>query len=118
VKRGEVWWADLGLPRGSAPVLRRPVVIISADSYNHSDLRTVTVAVLTTNLQLAALPGNVSVPADIGAVQADSVVNVTQIATVDRRALEDRVGALPDWLMAHVDAGLGRALAITILRRP
>ena len=113
MKRGEVWWADLGLPRGSAPALRRPVVIISADSYNRSDLRTVTVAALTTNLQLAALPGNVSVPADIDAVEADSVVNVTHIATVERRALEDRVGALPDWLMAHVDAGLGRALAIT-----
>jgi mRNA interferase MazF len=117
VKRGEVWWADLGLPRGSAPALLRPVVIISADSYNRSDLRTVTVAVLTTNKQLAALPGNVSVPGDIGAVEADSVVNVTQIATVDRHALEDRIGALPDWLMAHVDAGLGRALAITHLRQ-
>ena len=51
-------------------------------------------------------------------MEADSVVNVTQIATVDRRALEDRIGALPDWLMAHVDAGLGRALAITPLRQP
>lgn len=118
MKRGEVWWADLGLPRGSAPALRRPVVIISADSYNRSDLRTVTVAVLTTNMQLAALPGNVGVPADADAVEVDSVVNVTQIATIDRSALEDCAGALPDWLMAHVDAGLSRALAITYLRRP
>lgn len=118
MRRGEVWWADLGLPRGSAPALRRPVVIVSADSYNRSELRTVTVAVLTTNTQLAALPGNVSVPADLDAVEADSVVNVTQIATVDRGALEERIGALPDWLMAQVDAGLGRALAITPLRRP
>jgi len=118
VRRGEVWWADLGLPRGSGPALRRPVVIISADSYNRSDLRTVTVAVLTTNTQLAALPGNVAVAADLDAVEADSVVNVTQIATVDRRALEGRIGALPDWLMANVDAGLGRALAISHLRQP
>jgi mRNA interferase MazF len=119
VKRGEVWWADLGLPPGSAPALRRPVVIISADSYNRSALRTVTVAVLTTNTQLAALPGNVYVPADIDAVDGDSVVNVTQIATVDRGALENcAAGALPDWLMAHVDTGLGRALAITSLRQP
>ena len=94
------------------------MVIISADSYNRSALHTVTVAVLTTNTHLAALPGNVSVPAGIDAVDADSVVNVTQIATVDRGALEDCVGALPDWLMAHVDAGLGRALAITSLRQP
>jgi mRNA interferase MazF len=117
VNRGEVWWADLGLPRGSAPALRRPVVIVSADSYNRSDLRTITVAVLTTNKQLAALPGNVLISADTDALDTDSVVNVTQIATVDRRALEDRVGALPDWLMAQVDAGLARALAISHLQQ-
>jgi mRNA interferase MazF len=113
VKRGEVWWADLGLPRGSAPALKRPVVIVSADSYNRSHLHTVTVAILTTNMQLAALPGNVAVPADINVLETDSVVNVTQIATVDRLAVEDRIGALPDWLMAQVDAGLARALALT-----
>jgi mRNA interferase MazF len=111
--RGELWWADLGLPRGSAPALHRPVLIVSADSYNRSRLRTVTVAIVTTNRQLAGLPGNVSVPADLVGLASDSVVNVTQVATVDRRALEERIGALPDWLMAQVDAGLGRALALT-----
>lgn len=110
-----MWWADLGLPRGSAPALRRAVLIISADSYNRSDLRTVTVAVLTTNMQLAALPGNVTVPAEIDAIEAESVVNVTQIATVDRRAVEERIGSLPDWLMAQIDSGLGRALALARL---
>lgn len=113
MQRGELWWADLGLPRGSAPALRRPVLIISADAYNRSRLRTVTVAVLTTNARLAALPGNVAVPADAAELGADSVVNVTQLATIDRAALEDRAGALPDWLMEHVDAGLARALALT-----
>jgi mRNA interferase MazF len=113
--RGELWWADLGLPRGSAPALRRPVVVVSADQYNRSHLRTVTVAVITTNLQLAALPGNVAVPVDVADLEADSVVDVTQIATVDRSALEERIGALPDWLMARVDAGLGRALALAHL---
>jgi mRNA interferase MazF len=110
--RGELWWADLGLPRGSAPALRRPVLVISADQYNRSKLRTVTVAVLTSNAQLAALPGNVAVPAGIAALDVDSVVNVTQIATVDRGSLEQRIGTLPDWLVAQVDAGLGRALAL------
>ncbi len=113
MKRGDVWWADLGLPRGSAPALRRPVVVVSADSYNRSALRTVTVSVLTTNVQLAALPGNVAVPADVDAVDVDSVVNVTQVATVDRHALDERIGAMPDWLMEQVDAGLARALALT-----
>ena len=113
--RGELWWADLGLPRGSAPALRRPVVVISADQYNRSKLRTVTVAVLTGNARLAALPGNVAVLADVADLEADSVVNVTQIATVDRGALEERISALPDWLMSQVDAGLGRALALAHL---
>lgn len=113
MKRGEVWWADLGLPTGSAPALRRPVLIISADAYNRSRLRTVTVAVLTTNVALGALPGNVAVPADVADLDVDSVVNVTQIATIDRGTLEERVSALPDWLMAQINVGLGRALALT-----
>jgi mRNA interferase MazF len=110
--RGELWWADLGLPRGSAPALQRPVLIISSDPYNRSHLRTLTVAVLTTNLRLAALPGNVTVPADIGRLETDSVVNVTQVATIDRGTLEERLAALPDWLMAQVDSGLARALGL------
>jgi mRNA interferase MazF len=112
MRRGELWWADLGLPRGSAPALRHPVLIISADPYNRSNLRTVTVVVLTTDVKLAALPGNVSLPADIIALEADSVVNVTQIATIDRAALDECIGVLPDWLTAQVDAGLTRALAL------
>jgi mRNA interferase MazF len=75
----------------------------------------VTVAVLTTNVQLAALPGNVAVPADLDAVEVASIVNVTQIATLDRRALEDRLGVMPDWLMAQVDSGIARALGLARL---
>lgn len=116
MERGKLWWADLGLPRGSAPALRRPVLIISADQYNRSELRTVTVVVLTSNVRLAALPGNVAVPSDLAGVEADSVVNITQIATIDRGALERLIGVLPDWLMAQVDAGVERALALGRLR--
>jgi mRNA interferase MazF len=114
--RGEVWWADLGLPRGSAPALRRPVLIVSADQYNRSHLRTVIVAMLTGNARLAGVPGNVAISAESVDLDADSVVNVTQIATLDRSALEERVAALPDWLMAQVDAGLQRALALPAFR--
>jgi mRNA interferase MazF len=110
--RGELWWADLGLPRGSAPALRRPVLIISADQYNRSALRTITVVVLTSNSRLAALPGNVTVPSDLAGLDADSVVNITQLATIERAALEQRIDSLPEWLMAQVDAGLKRALAL------
>ncbi len=112
MRRGELWWADLGLPRGSAPALRRPVLVISADQYNRSRLATVTVAVLTTNLRLAALPGNVLISAELTGLDDDSVVNLTQLATIDRMAAEERLGALPDWLMVQVDTGLQRALAL------
>jgi mRNA interferase MazF len=112
IARGELWWADLGLPRGSASALRRPVVILSADQYNRSRLQTVTVAVVTSTTQLAALPGNVPILVDLGVLPTDSVINVTQIATIDRQILEERIGALPDWLLAQLDAGLQRALGL------
>jgi mRNA interferase MazF len=112
IVRGSVWWADLGLPRGSAPALRRPVLIISDDRYNASKLRTVTVAVLTSTQRLAALPGNVRVPADVAGLPKDSVVNVTQLVTIDREVLEEQTGTLPPWLVSQIDDGLRRALAL------
>jgi mRNA interferase MazF len=112
IARGEVWWADLGAPRGSAPALRRPVLVVSADQYNRSNLRTVIVVVITTTRRLAALPGNVAVPPEASGLPEGSVVNVTQLATIDRGALEQRVGALPDWLLAQVEAGVRRVLGL------
>jgi mRNA interferase MazF len=112
IARGQLWWADLGLPRGSAPALRRPVLVISADQYNRSSLQTVTIVVLTRTSRLAVLPGNVAVPADLGLLGVDSVINVTQVATIDRGTLEEQIGELPDWILAQVDAGLLRALGL------
>lgn len=106
--RGELWWVDLGLPRGSAPALRRPVLVISAEPYDRSQLSTVTVTVLTSNRRLGALPGKVSVDAHAAGLDDDSVVNITQIATIDRAVLEDRIGALvPRVPVARMD-GVGR----------
>jgi mRNA interferase MazF len=110
IRRGELWWADLGKPRGSAPAHRHPVVIVQADSYNRSTLQTVVVAGVTTNLRLAAMPGNVFVAASAGGLEEDSVVDVTQIVAVDERFLDDRIGALPHHLLADVDRGLRRVL--------
>jgi mRNA interferase MazF len=107
-----VWWADLGLPRGSEPAFRRPVLVISDDNYNASRLTTVTVVLLTSTMRLAAMPGNVSIPADLSGLDRDCVVNVTQVATIDRGALEAKVGTLPAWLMAQTDEGLRRALSL------
>jgi len=90
----------------------RPILVVSADQYSRSELSTVTVAVVISNLRPASLPGNVMLPSELTGVEVDSVVNVTQISTIDRSALEQRVGVLPDWLMAQVDAGLERALSL------
>ncbi len=114
IARGTIWWADLGVPRGSAPALRRPVLVVSDDRFNASRLRTVTVVVLTTNRRLASLPGNVVIPADISGLDDDSVANITQLATIDRETLngDDPIGHLPNWLMSKVDEGLRLALGL------
>jgi mRNA interferase MazF len=84
ILRGEVWWADLPEPRGSEPGYRRPVLVVQADSFNRSRIHTVIIAVLTTNIELAEAPGNVLLPAGSSGLSRDSVVNVSQILTLDR----------------------------------
>lgn len=112
IRRGELWWADLGEPRGSAPALRRPVLVIQADGYNRSALRTVVVLGVTTNTRLAAMPGNVFVAAPTGGLGRDSVVNTTQIVAVDEQFLDERIGALPRHLLDDVERGVRRVLAL------
>jgi mRNA interferase MazF len=112
IERGEVWWADLGEPRGSEPGYIRPVLVVSDDRYNASQLKTVTIVVMSTNTRLAALPGNVSVPSSISALPHDSVANVTQIATIDREALTERVSHLPDWVLEQIGDGMRLALTL------
>lgn len=107
-----MWWADLGTPRGSEPGYVRPVLIVSDDRYNASTLRTATIVVMSTNTRLAALPGNVSVPSSISGLREDSVVNVTQVASIDREALTVRVSHLPDWVLEQVGDGLRLALSL------
>jgi mRNA interferase MazF len=92
--------------------LRRPVLIVSDNRFNASKLRTVTVVTLTTNRRLAAIPGNVTIPAEVSGLADESIANVTQIATVDRGVLGDVVGGLPAWLMSKVDDGLRLALGL------
>lgn len=112
MSRGEVWWTDLGEPQGSAPALRRPVVILSADAYNASSLATVTVVAVTRTQRLAALPGNVALPADVSRLPEDSVVNVTQVATIGKDTLDLQVSKLPEWVVEQIDRGVRRALGL------
>ena len=110
VQRREVWWADLDEPRGSEAGLRRPILIIQADSFNRSKLRTVIGVVLTSNTRLLDAPGNALVSAKASGLPKDSVANVTQVVTLDKDYLTDRVGRISPKLMAYIDAGLKLAM--------
>jgi mRNA interferase MazF len=112
IARGDVWWADLPDPVGAAPGYRRPVVVVQSDAFNRSRLATVVVVVLTSNLRLVDAPGNVLVPARAAGLPRDSVVNVSQVLTVDRGVLTERVKRLSPALVDQVDSGLRMALAL------
>jgi mRNA interferase MazF len=112
VRRGEIWWASLPSPTGSGPGFRRPVLVVSADSYNRSGIRTVIAAVVTSNLQLAEAPGNVRVGKRESGLPKPSVVNVSQILTLDKSRLEEKVKAIPRSVLRDVDSGLLRVLQL------
>jgi mRNA interferase MazF len=113
IAQGEVWWTDLGEPAGSEPGFRRPVVVVQGDAFNRSSLRTVVCVSLTSNVRWAEAPGNVLLPARATGLQRDSVANVSQLVTVDRDALTERVGALSasslELVLAGIDVVLGRS---------
>ncbi len=112
IRRGSICWADLGEPRDSRPARRRPVLVIQADPYNASRLNTTLAAVITSNTSLAAMPGNVFVPATSSGLPKDSVVNVTALVTLDKTDLDEETGQLPPTLMSDVDRGLRRVLGL------
>ncbi len=110
MRRGEVWWADLGIPMGSGPGHRRPVLVVSSNVFNESRISTAIVAVITSNLRLSLAPGNVLVqPRDTG-LSRKSVVNVSQLLTLDKGVLTERVGHLPGDRLEEVEAGLLKIL--------
>ena len=110
--RGEVWWASLPAPAGSEPRHRRPVLVVQADAFNRSKIGTVVVAALTSNLSRAAAPGNVAISRKDSGLPIQTVVNVSQIVTLDRAFLTKRVRAVPAACMAQIDAGLRLVLAL------
>jgi len=106
IRRGDIWWADLPAPRGSEPGYRRPVLIVQADSFNESSIQTAIVATITTNLDLAEAPGNVFLGARASGLPRDSVINVSQLLTLDREFLGEHVGTLPPRIQRAVGKGL------------
>jgi len=112
VRRGEIWWADLEEPSGSSPGDRRPVIVIQSDAFNRSRIETVIAIVLTSNAKLIDAPGNVLVDRKQSGLPRDSVANVSQVVTLDRSYLSERVCKLPPRTMAAIDAGLRLALEL------
>ncbi|WP_330760626.1 type II toxin-antitoxin system PemK/MazF family toxin [Haloechinothrix halophila] len=113
IRRGGVYWVDLGDTVGSRPAKHRPVLLVQADSYNDSKLATALAAVLTSNTALSAMPGNVFVPSVASGLPKDSVVNITALVTVNKADLDGPVGRLPMSLMEQVDRGLRQVFGLS-----
>ena len=112
ISQGEIWWADLPEPAGSGPGFRRPVVVVQGDAFNLSALQTVVCVTLTSNVRWAEAPGNVLLSARATGLPRDSVANVSQIVTLDRTTLTERVGRLSrsklELLVGGIELVLGR----------
>jgi mRNA interferase MazF len=111
-ERGEIWWADLPAPIGSSPGYQRPIVITQANFLSKTDINTVIGAVITTKLKLAEMPGNVLIEKNQSGLPKDSVVNVTQIVTIDKTQLLEFVGTLSERKMEQIDKGLRLVLSL------
>jgi len=112
VARGEVWWADLPEPDDSAPGGTRPVLVIQSRNFNRSRIQTIITAVITGNLSLADAPGNVEIGPRESGLPRPSVINVSQLFTLDRRSLRSRAGRLKPVTMEAVSEGLRLALEL------
>ncbi|MGH9324576.1 MAG: type II toxin-antitoxin system PemK/MazF family toxin [Vicinamibacteria bacterium] len=112
MNRGDVWWVDFGQPFGSEPGYRRPVVVMQSDPFNRSRIDTVIVVPMSSNVQLAAAPGNVLCRSKHTGLRKPSVANVSQLAVIDRRRLQEKVGAIPAQLMSQLEDGVRLVLAL------
>jgi mRNA interferase MazF len=106
MQRGDIWWTDLSDPQGSGAGYRRPVLVIQADPFTASRIATVIVTAISSNLRLATAPGNVLVTASETGLPRDSVVNVSQIVTLDKTKLDAYVGRLTTRTLTQVEEGI------------
>jgi mRNA interferase MazF len=106
IQQGDVVWVSLAAARGSAPAGRRPAVVLQHDRFNRTGINTTVLVAITSNLKYGALPGNVRLRRGEGGLPRPSIVNVTQIATVDRRDVESVAGHLSRARLSDVWAGV------------
>jgi mRNA interferase MazF len=112
IRQGELYWLHFGAAEGSAPAGRRPALVVQHDRFNRSAIATAVVAAVTSNLRLEAMPGNVRLRQGEGGLPRASVVNVSQIRTIDQTRLGDRLGVLGEAKMRDVLKGLALLLGI------
>lgn len=110
--RGELWWVDLGIPLGSEPGYRRPVLIIQADSFNKSSINTVVAIPLTTNLLLSEAPGNVLLKKKDTKLSRDSVAIVSQPVTLDKTRFIEKAGRIQPDKLAAIEDGIKLVLSL------
>ena len=106
VIKGEIWWANLPDFSGSEPGFRRPVLIIQSDAFNISKINTVICAVITSNMKLPSAPGNVLLPKGISNLPKESVINISQIITIDKSFLKECVGTISKSFVRKVEDGI------------
>ena len=112
MKRGEIWWASMKEPRGPEPGYQRPVVIVSSNEFNQSLIQTVIVAVVTSNLRLADAPGNFKIIRKHSNLNKDSIVNVSQLITLDKLYLTEQVGKLNSRYISLLNEGVRLVLGV------
>ena len=106
IQQGDIYWVDLGDPVGSAPGFRHPHVVVQNNAFNLSNIRTVVVCALTSNLKRASAPGNVLLNIREANLPKQSVVNISQVFTIDRSQLDEKIGTLSSERMRQILDGL------------
>lgn len=110
--RGEVWWADLGIPFGSEPGFKRPVLIIQNDEFNRSSINTIVIVPFTTNLALAEAPGNVFLDSVDSGLSKDSVIVSSQITAIDRQRLTEKISKIEKRFFGEIEEGINIVLGM------
>ena len=110
--RGEIWWAEFGIPYGSEVGFTRPVLIVQDDSFNESRIKTIVVLPLTTNLNLSNAPGNVLLKKTESKLNQDSVVIVTQLYAIDRGRFNKKVSKVTRKIMEQVETSMKLVLGM------
>jgi mRNA interferase MazF len=112
IGRGEIWWASLPSPIASEPGFRRPLLVIQSNDFNQSRISTIIAAVITTNLRLADAPGNVLLSKKESGLPKKSVVNVSQLITVDKSFFTEKSCSIGTLKLKEVEAGIRLVLSL------